>query len=135
MLTEPDSNGPVPPIQTHDHTPAILSPLNPEYATTKGRNAKPPAREREPRERKESSKKREADGHPIRNPTASVVPAKRKASSEPHAKTPAPIRAYEAPNPKPSEYYPVKEVTFASHEPAPVFTPDGNVELMRPLEV
>lgn len=135
MPSDSDINGPVPTIPTHDHTPVILSPLNPEYTTAKGRNAKPPAREREPRERKESSKKREADGHPLRTPTVSIVPAKRKVSSEPQAKTAAPIRAYEAPNPKASEYYPVKEVTFASHEPAPVFTPNGKVELMRPLEV
>lgn len=136
MSTDHESNGPVAQVQARDHTPAVSSPLNPDHTSTKPRTSKPPPREREQRERKDSSKKREADGHQTRTSTTSTIPAKRKASeARVHAPAPAPIRSYRPPNPKLSDYEPPKEVTFAPHEPAPFFTPDGSIEMMRPLDV
>jgi len=117
-------------LPPQDHLPAISSPLNPDVAASKPRPFKPPPREREPREKKETLKKREASGN-VQNQT-STVPSKRKASGV-AVSAPSPMR-YSIPEPRLSDYDAPREPNFVSHEPLPLITPDGEIELKRPSD-
>ncbi|KAF1808293.1 hypothetical protein P152DRAFT_405785 [Eremomyces bilateralis CBS 781.70] len=104
-----------------DHTPAVSSPLNPD-GSSRQRATRPSQREQ--REKKESLKKRES------------ATATRGNTPDLKSKSPqesVPIR-YNYLNPKPSDFEPPRETWFASVEPTPVFTPDGRVELLRPMD-
>jgi COMPASS component BRE2 len=109
-----------------DHAPAVSSPLNP-LAAVKAPKPAPPPREREQREKKETLKKREATAH-TRGNTPDVKNKKQKGPT-----VPSPMR-YSIPEPRPSDYEPLKEPAFMSHEPTPLFTPDGELELKRPID-
>lgn len=103
-----------------DHAPAVSSPLNPD-AKARQKNPAPP---REQREKKESLKKREAAGL-----TRGGSPdGKQKAPA-----TPSPMR-YNIGPPKASDFEPPKDPMFVSHEPMPFLTPDGHIELQRPVD-
>jgi COMPASS component BRE2 len=109
-----------------NHAPAVPSPLNPA-AATKAPKPLPPAREREQREKKESLKKREATGN-TRGNTPDVKNKKQKGPT-----VPSPMR-YSIPEPRPSDYEPPKDPVFMSREPAPIYAPDGKLELKRPID-
>lgn len=104
------------------HAPAIPSPLNPE---AKRAPAKAPAREQ--REKKESLKKRE------NNATArgSTPDAKGRATKGPTA--PSPMR-FSLNAPSAQQYEAPKDYAWLSHEPTPFTTPDGQVELKKPMD-
>lgn len=104
-----------------DHAPAISSPLNPNP------DARPKAapREREQREKRETLKKREASA----NTRASTPKAKVTKKERPAVDSPM---RYSIPEPKATDYEPPKDAVFLSHEPNPVFAPDGTTELKRP---
>lgn len=122
----------LPPLApVHIHIPAVSSPLNPEVASSKARTTKPiPPREREPREKRETLKKREAgEGGRL---STSTVPAKRKKSDN-ESSAPCPKR-YNVDAPRLTDYQPARHPGFASHEPTPLKTPDGKFELMKPLD-
>lgn len=106
-----------------DHAPAIPSPLNPAAAKA----PKAPVREREQREKKESLKKREASG----NSRGSTPDVKGKKGKGPVV--PSPMR-YSIPEPKTHDYDPPKDPILTSHEPLPFLTPDGRVELKKPID-
>lgn len=102
--------------------------MNPDIAPAKSKAFKPPPREREPREKKESLKKREAAGNGRGDtPTA---PNKRKATGA-VSSAPSPMR-FSIPEPRLSDYDPPRDTLFISHEPLPFITPDGEVELKKP---
>ncbi|KAL1302369.1 hypothetical protein AAFC00_002772 [Neodothiora populina] len=111
------------------HAPAVSSPLNPDM--TKTARAKPPPREREQREKRETLKKRESTAAGGRGSTP-TVPSKRKASEMLHT-APSPMR-YQIPEPRLSDYEIPKPVDLTSHEPIPFLTPDGEVELKKPSD-
>jgi len=117
-------------IPSQDHAPAIPSPLNPDSSTARPKPTRPPPREREQREKKDSLKKRESNYARGDSPT---IPSKRKAS-EAIPSAPSPMR-YSIPEPKLADYDPPKETPFASHEPLPFVTPDGELELKKPLDL
>ncbi|TID18201.1 Ash2-trithorax family protein [Venturia nashicola] len=106
-----------------DHAPAIPSPLNPAAAKA----PKAPVREREQREKKESLKKREASGN-SRGTTPDVKGKKGKGPV-----VPLPMR-YSIPEPKTQDYDPPKDPILTSHEPLPFLTPDGRIELKKPID-
>lgn len=106
-----------------DHAPAVPSPLNPAAAKA----PKAPVREREQREKKESLKKREASGN-SRGNTPDVKGKKGKGPV-----VPSPMR-YSIPEPKTHDYDPPKDPILTSHEPLPFLTPDGRVELKKPID-
>jgi COMPASS component BRE2 len=104
-----------------DHIPTVSSPLNP------ARPPKPPAPAREQREKKESLKKREsAAAGPAKTPDAK---SKAKAVSA----VPSPMR-FSIAEPKHTDYDPPKDIMFASHDPNPIYTPDGQAELKKPTD-
>ncbi|KAJ9638953.1 transcription factor, contains a PHD finger motif [Coniosporium tulheliwenetii] len=105
-----------------DHAPAISSPLNPDAAPRARPAARPPPREQ--REKRETIKKREASAR-------GSTPDKKGKHKGPEA--PSPIK-YAVPEPKLEAYEPPKDPTLVSHEPTPIFTPDGQVELKNPLD-
>ncbi|KAF2425336.1 hypothetical protein EJ08DRAFT_617333 [Tothia fuscella] len=115
------------PIDPAIHAPAIPSPLNPTAPSKPPKPPPPPPREREVREKKESLKKREATGN-TRGATPDVKIKKQKGPT-----VPSPMR-YSIPEPKLSDYEPPKDPAFMSHEPAPLFSPDGRIELKRPID-
>jgi COMPASS component BRE2 len=106
------------------HAPAIPSPLNPQAPA---KPPKPPPPVREQREKKESLKKREATGN-ARGNTPDVKSKKVKGPT-----VPSPMR-YSIPEPKQSDYEAPKDPAFMSHEPIPIFAPDGKMELKRPID-
>ena len=120
----------LPALSSQEHMPAVPSPLNPDASATKPRPFKPPPREREQREKKESLKKREANYGRGDSP---VIPSKRKVSKITGPSAPSPMR-YSIAEPRLSDYEPPKESTFASHEPLPLVTPDGEIELKKPVD-
>lgn len=109
------------------HTPSVSSPLNPNpprpYAA--------PARE--PRSKKESLKKREASGTSSK-PAAPEKGSKSKKlkDSDDHSLAASPIR-YNHPLPPQPWQYTDKETHYISHEPDPIYAPDG-IELKKPLD-
>jgi COMPASS component BRE2 len=118
-----------PPIRRpleEDHTPAVSSPLNPDSAA-RSRPVKPVQREQ--REKRETLKKREASGNVTRGGTPDVKGKEKKA---PIASSPM---RYTIPEPKPADYEPPKDPTFASNELHPMTTPDGTTELKKPVEM
>ncbi|KAF2156567.1 hypothetical protein K461DRAFT_219279 [Myriangium duriaei CBS 260.36] len=130
----PVAAAPIPspiPAAVRDHSPAVSSPLNPEPAA-KPKPARPPPREREQREKKDSLKKRESALN-AKDGISSTVPSKRKASSAASPTAPSPMR-YSIPPPRISDYDPPRHTQFASHEPFPFVTPDGEIELKKPLD-
>jgi COMPASS component BRE2 len=94
---------------------------------SRGRQTKQPAREREQREKKESLKKRESAAS-VRGKTPDVK-TKPKVTSD----VPSPMR-FTLTDPKPSDYDPPKDTIFASHEPYPIYTPDGQTELKKSVD-
>ncbi|PNS17597.1 Set1 complex component ash2 [Sphaceloma murrayae] len=123
----------LPPSQlvSQDHAPPIPSPLNPfPDPPLKSNKPKPPPRDREPRERKESQKKRESTFGG--KEAASTVPAKRKASHINGTSVPSPVRYAIAP--PPGDFAAPRPTTFSSHEPFPFLTPDGEIELKKPMD-
>ncbi|KAF1345842.1 hypothetical protein BDV97DRAFT_401226 [Delphinella strobiligena] len=110
------------------HVPAVSSPLNPDIKAAK---PKPPPREREQREKRDTLKKRESTAASGRG-TTPIVPNKRKASEILHD-APSPMR-YQIPDPRLSDYDTPKPVELSSHEPFPFTTPDGKVELKKPAD-
>jgi COMPASS component BRE2 len=106
-----------------DHTPTVSSPLNP------ARPAKPPAPAREQREKKESLKKRESTAAGRGN----TPDAKSKAKAKAVSSVPSPMR-FSIAEPKHTDYDPPKDIIFASHDPNPIYTPDGQAELKKPTD-
>ncbi|KAF1995564.1 hypothetical protein P154DRAFT_526258 [Amniculicola lignicola CBS 123094] len=108
-----------------DHAPAISSPLNPNPDAALRTRARAPPREQ--REKRETLKKREATGNTRANtPNARAVKQDR-------ASAPSPMR-YSIPEPKLADYELPKDGIFASHEPNPMFAPDGKTELKKPVD-
>jgi len=105
------------------HAPAVPSPLNPE---AKRAPVKPPP-VREQREKKESLKKRENNAI-VRGNTPDV---KTKPSKGPTA--PSPMR-FSINAPSAQQYDAPKDYAWLSHEPTPFITPDGQVELKKPMD-
>ncbi|KKY16072.1 putative ash2-trithorax family protein [Diplodia seriata] len=107
-----------------DHVPAVPSPLNPDPAA-RPRPAKAPQREQ--REKRDSLKKREAQAS-SRGNTPDIKVKNKLASA------PAPLNyIVETENLKPQDFEAPKPPAFISHEP-PLLTPDGQLELKRPLD-
>ncbi|KAF2643861.1 hypothetical protein P280DRAFT_466587 [Massarina eburnea CBS 473.64] len=107
-----------------DHIPAISSPLNPNPDAAA--RARPKAPPREQREKRDTLKKREASATTRGNtPTAKVKKSRPAADS--------PMR-YSIPEPKPNDYDAPKDAIFLSHEPYPLHTPDGGMELKKPQD-
>lgn len=115
-----------PPEQAH--VPAVSSPLNPDMKPTK---PKPAPREREQREKRDTLKKRESTATG-RGTTPSSIPSKRKASELPLT-APSPMR-FSIPEPRFSDYDAPKPVELQPHEPAPLTTPHGDIELKKPAD-
>lgn len=109
------------------HAPAVSSPLNPDMS--KVTKPKPPPREREQREKRDTLKKREATGRA----NSPVVPTKRKNSEFTHV-APSPMRYQIPEEPRASDYDPPRPVELSSHEPFPLLTPDRHVELKKPSD-
>lgn len=108
-----------------DHAPAVSSPLNPNPdAAARSRPARPPPREQ--REKRETLKKREASASARGN-------TPNPKSKQNGLSTPSPMR-YSVPEPKVADYEVPKDGIFASHEPNPIFTPDGQTELKKPVD-
>ncbi|KAH8724103.1 hypothetical protein GQ44DRAFT_709158 [Phaeosphaeriaceae sp. PMI808] len=108
-----------------DHAPAVSSPLNPNPDPATRSRPKAPPREREQREKRETLKKREASAN-TRSSTPNPKPAKKERLS-----ADSPMR-YSIPEPRASDYEPPKDGIFLSHEPSPIYTPDGTTELKKP---
>lgn len=104
------------------HAPAVPSPLNPEAKRAPG---KAPAREQ--REKKESLKKRESNAN-ARGETPDI---KGKATKD--GTVPSPMRFNLNP-PTAQQYEAPKDYAWLSHEPTPFVTPDGEVELKKPMD-
>lgn len=112
-----------------DHAPAISSPLNPNPDAAARARPKAPPREREQREKRETLKKREASASTrASTPNANAKPTKK---ARPTADSPM---RYSIPEPKATDYEPPKDSIFLSHEPSPIFTPDGRTELKKPQD-
>lgn len=112
-----------------DHVPAISSPLNPNPSSDAVARTRPgfPPRERERREKRETLKKREASG----NARASTPNPKTKKEKRPAADSPM---RYSIPEPRAADYNPPRDGVFLSHEPNPIYTPDGSAELKKPQD-
>jgi COMPASS component BRE2 len=108
-----------------DHAPAISSPLNPNPDAAARARPKAPPREREQREKRETLKKREASA----NTRASTPNAKTVKKERPAADSPM---RYSIPEPRATDYEPPKDAIFLSHEPTPIYAPDGTTELKKP---
>ncbi|KAF2397913.1 hypothetical protein EJ06DRAFT_584254 [Trichodelitschia bisporula] len=113
-------------VGDEDHAPAIPSPLNPAPRTA----SKPALRE--PREKKDSLKKREAAAATRSSTPADTGSRGKKGAKAAAAASPSPMR-YQIPEPRFADYDPPKDPVFASHEPNPFFTPNG-VELRKPID-
>jgi COMPASS component BRE2 len=121
-----------------DHAPSISSPLNPDAA--RGRlpiPAKAPI-VREQREKKDSLKKRESYAT-TRGATPDIKQSARDATIKAITATGAsgeitiPMR-YSLHAPELAHYNAPRNPGFASHEPNPLFAPDGKTELRKPVE-
>jgi COMPASS component BRE2 len=108
-----------------DHAPTISSPLNPDAAA---RNKQPKPIVREQREKKESLKKRESAAA-----RSSGAGAQHRDDARGAFEVPTPMR-YTIPTPEPAHYNAPKPVVFASHEPNPIFAPDGETELKKSVD-
>jgi hypothetical protein len=108
-----------------DHAPTISSPLNPDAAA---RNKQPKPIVREQREKKESLKKRESAAA-----RSSGVGLQQREEPRGASEVPMPTR-YTIPTPELSHYNAPKPVVFASHEPNPIFAPDGETELKKSVD-
>ncbi|EMC97921.1 hypothetical protein BAUCODRAFT_67698 [Baudoinia panamericana UAMH 10762] len=117
------------PIPLDHHAPAVASPLNPSSTRAPSHTTPAPTMHREPREKKDSLKKRESS-----NPhtTASTALGKRKANAT-HA-YPSPQR-FNVPPPKSTDFEPPKEDIMVAHEPTPLTMPDGNRQLYKPIDL
>jgi len=111
-----------------DHTPNVSSPLNPDAAPRAKQKVVPG---REQREKKDSLKKREAVGD-TRGHTPDQANKKRKGAVSEPGGVPSPIR-YNHALPRDLFHYANKEPIFASHEPEPIFAPQGT-ELKKPVD-
>ena len=120
----------VPQKRMHEevHAPNVPSLLNPD-AAARTKTAKPGGREA--REKKDSLKKREANGLPI-VPGHEHSNKKQKLGSDTQAASPSPIR-YNHSMPREMFQYANKDLSWASHEPEMLFTPSG-IELKKPLD-
>ncbi|KAF2733905.1 Ash2-trithorax family protein [Polyplosphaeria fusca] len=108
-----------------DHAPAVSSPLNPN--PDGAARARPRAPPREQREKRETLKKREASAN-----TRGNTPNPKSSKQEgPSAQSPM---RYSIPEPRATDYDAPKEGLLQSHEPNPIFTPDGQFELMKPVD-
>jgi COMPASS component BRE2 len=107
-----------------DHAPTISSPLNPDAAT---RNKQPKPIVREQREKKDSLKKRESTA------ARSSAVSQQLEDTRGAFSVPSPMR-YTIPTPELSHYNAPKQVAFASHEPHPIFAPDGDTELKKSVD-
>jgi COMPASS component BRE2 len=107
-----------------DHAPAISSPLNPNPDAAARARPKAPPREREQREKRETLKKREASAN-----TRSSTPNPKTVKKE-RPVADSPMR-YSIPEPRATDYEPPKDGIFLSHEPNPLFAPDGRTELKK----
>lgn len=108
-----------------DHAPTVSSPLNPNPdPAVRSRPARAPPREQ--REKRDTLKKREASAN-----TRGNTPNPKGKQERPSA--PSPMR-FSIPEPKLPDYEAPKDGIFASHEPNPIFTPDGEVELKKPVD-
>ncbi|PSN65758.1 hypothetical protein BS50DRAFT_574287 [Corynespora cassiicola Philippines] len=117
-----------PPIRRpldEDHAPAVSSPLNPNPDSAA--RARPRAPPREQREKRETLKKREASGN-----TRASTPNPKVAKKDHHS-VDSPMR-YSIPEPKYTDYDPPRDGIFLSHEPHPLFAPDGTTELRKPQD-
>jgi COMPASS component BRE2 len=125
-----------------DHAPSIPSPLNPDApsrASALGRPSvtKPPI-VREQREKKDSLKKRESAA--VARGATSDVKQSTKESTKTSLKdvsnatgVTTPMR-YSLQSPELSHYNAPRNHVFASHEPNPLYAPDGQTELKRPVD-
>ncbi|KAF2822285.1 hypothetical protein CC86DRAFT_373424 [Ophiobolus disseminans] len=108
-----------------DHAPAISSPLNPNPDAAARARPKAPPREREQREKRETLKKREASANTrASTPNAKTVKKERLSADSP--------MRYSIPEPRATDYEPPKDGIFLSHEPTPIYAPDGTTELKKP---
>ncbi|CAI6332287.1 unnamed protein product [Periconia digitata] len=120
----PSSTLPVKRTLEQDNAPAISSPLNPNPDITA--RSRPKAPPREQREKRDTIKKREATGNARGNtPNPKVKKSRTSADS--------PMR-YSIPEPRPADYDPPRDGIFLSHEPLPLFAPDGKTELKKPQD-
>ena len=112
-----------------DHVPAVSSPLNPNPSSDAAARPRPrvPPREREQREKRETLKKREASG------TTRATTPNPKSKKEKRPSADSPMR-YSIPEPKAPDYNPPKDGVFLSHEPNPLYAPDGVTELRKPQD-
>jgi COMPASS component BRE2 len=105
------------------HTPAVSSPLNPNLDAAA--RTRPKAAPREQREKRETLKKREASAS-----TRASTPNP-KTSKKERVSADSPMR-YSIPEPRFTDYDPPKDGVLLSHEPAPIYAPNSNVELKKP---
>ncbi|MCJ1398090.1 hypothetical protein MMC11_001287 [Xylographa trunciseda] len=94
-------------IEDEQHVPAVPSPLNPDFASSRARKAAPA---REQREKKESLKKREAKGvESVRGgtPDSQALSRKPKKGTEQNSSIPSLLR-YKLPPPNPTDFDPPK---------------------------
>lgn len=115
------------------NTPILPSPLNPTTAVFRP-PSKPPAPaptpvHREQREKKESLKKRES--HPNAS-TSGTSLGKRKANAS--SAYPSPQR-FNIPPPRAQDFEPPKSDSMACHEPAPLYMPNTERQLYKPIEL
>jgi COMPASS component BRE2 len=109
-----------------DHQPAVSSPLNPDFKPAKPQDEAALARERAPRAKKESLKKRESKaGSLAPDASARATPDPKAATSQKskkHEAPPAPTR-YKLPPPKSTDFEPPRGPIFIpSHTK---IAPDG----------
>ena len=107
-----------------DHAPAVSSPLNPN--PDGAARARPRAPPREQREKRETLKKREASAN-----TRASTPNPKQKKEQPSADSPM---RYSIPEPRLSDYDAPKDGAFTSHEPNPLYAPDGRSELKKPQD-
>jgi hypothetical protein len=110
-----------------DHQPAVSSPLNPDFKPSKPQDEAALARERAPRAKKESLKKRESKGGSLAPDTsARATPDPKASTSQKHKKNeaPAPMR-YKLPPPKTTDFEaPRGPIFIPSHTKT---APDGSI--------
>lgn len=111
-----------------DHIPAVSSPLNPNPDAAARARPKVPPREREQREKRETLKKREASGNARENTPKSSKAKKERPSAD------SPMR-YSIPEPKATDYELPRDAILVSHEPHPMFTADGSIELKKSVDI
>jgi COMPASS component BRE2 len=109
-----------------DHQPAVSSPLNPDFKSSKLQDDAPLARERASRAKKESLKKRESKGGSLApEPSARPTPDLKASTTSKHkrnASTAAPLR-YKLPPPKTTDFEAPRGPIFTPHHT--IISPDG----------